>query len=462
MRRARMVVALLAAAHTMVLTAACGGGGSNDVDPTLIPGGGVGSGSIDGEVNIFVIDSQTDQPIGGATVRLGEAGEAAPALGQTDSSGLITFTDVSGPQVITVTASGHAASTWFGADGANVTIPLEPLMDVTVPMAHTEGTIAGWAGMAAPTTMNHYLAAGVFYSFTDDIGSPENEITQPNGTLGPANICLKVNGLPDPGCNWQLNSRTGKQAHYALILEGDSKGTATDVSDDTYELIGFAVKTGIDLTAGMDVSGETLTPVAMADLTNISVSFPAAPAGLGTVIGVPVINLGDDGQILMILPQLTPTMVMSKVPALTGDLAAASYDFFARATPAPMDDTPSSTTFLRNKDISATIDFPSWLPTPSDVSAAQGTYSFGAVSGASIHTGEFTDSAGRPAWNFSLLDGRTSFTLPTLTPDALPTGDVTLTVNAFTVPSFDPNDFSVDAILPTITAASDNSVMFTH
>ncbi len=449
----------LAGVSILALAAACGGGGSNDVDPMLIPGGGVGSGAIDGEVNIFVIDSQTDQPIGGATVRVGEAEVADALTGTTDSSGLITFTDVSGAQVITVTATGHAASTWFGANGANVTIPLDPSTDVTVPTAHTAGTIMGWSTMAAPMTMDHYLAAIVLYTSTEDIGAPENQIAQGNP---PGNVCLKAAGLPDPGCDWDLTSRTGAQAHYALILDGDSKGTITDPNDDTYELIGFAFKGNLTLNAGDDMTGEVLVPVDMADLATVTVSFPAAPAGLNTVLGVPVIDLGAQGQAVLLAPPFTPTVVMGKVPALTGDLAGATYDFFARATPTAMDDIPSSTSFLRGQDIGAAVNFPAWLPTPSDVTASQGTYSFGAAAGASVHVGEFRDSAGRPAWNVSLLDGRTSFTLPTLTPDALPTGDVTLVVNALSLPSFDPMNFSVDALLPTVSAGSDNSTMFTH
>src|SRR5262245_14224624 len=102
------------------IAGACGGG-SNSADPMLIPEGGVGSGRIDGKVNVYVIDSDTYAPINGATVYVGALS------GSTDATGLHTFEDgsLSGPQTISATATGYAASTWIGANGANVTIPLD-------------------------------------------------------------------------------------------------------------------------------------------------------------------------------------------------------------------------------------------------------------------------------------------------------------------------------------------------
>jgi hypothetical protein len=107
---------------------ACGGGssGPNHVEnPMAAPGGGVQEGAIHGELNVFVIDAD-DAPVAGAMVRVGDAAAAAPLTGTTDASGLVTFEDdtLKGAQTITVTASGFAAQTWIGANGAVVTIPL--------------------------------------------------------------------------------------------------------------------------------------------------------------------------------------------------------------------------------------------------------------------------------------------------------------------------------------------------
>src|SRR6187431_155014 len=97
------------AAMCALLVAGCGGG--NDVDPRVIPGGGVGDPGIDGEVNVYVIDDDTDEPIAGAAVHIGET------EGETDDDGLYVATGVSGPQTITVIADDYTTSTWFGADG---------------------------------------------------------------------------------------------------------------------------------------------------------------------------------------------------------------------------------------------------------------------------------------------------------------------------------------------------------
>jgi hypothetical protein len=91
-----------------------------------------------------------------------------------------------------------------------------------------------------------------------------------------------------------------------------------------------------------------------------------------------------------------------------------------------------------------------------------GNYTFTAASGAAMHTAEFRDSSGDTSWTVALLDGSTSFTLPTLSPDPLPAGDVTLVVNAFAVPSFDPEDFEILSLIDSLTAISANATDFTH
>src|SRR5512134_3792937 len=96
------------------LLAACGG---NDVDPRVIPGGGISDGEIDGEVNVTIVD-QDDEPIAGATVRVGETDK------ETNDDGFVTFSDVEGPQTVVVSAADFREVVWVGVNGANVTIPL--------------------------------------------------------------------------------------------------------------------------------------------------------------------------------------------------------------------------------------------------------------------------------------------------------------------------------------------------
>src|SRR3569623_1583707 len=84
---------------------ACG----NSPDPRVIKGGGVGDGAIDGVVNVYVIDYDTYAPIADATV------EVAGKQQQTDDTGLVVQSDVSGPQTIAV-----KAAVWQDVNGANV------------------------------------------------------------------------------------------------------------------------------------------------------------------------------------------------------------------------------------------------------------------------------------------------------------------------------------------------------
>ena len=92
--------------------------------PRLIEGGGLGDGEIDGKVNIYVIeeDSTESVAVSGAKIYIGEPGEEA-IEGETDSTGLLTVEDGSldGPTTITVVAGGFVTSTWYGANGANIT-----------------------------------------------------------------------------------------------------------------------------------------------------------------------------------------------------------------------------------------------------------------------------------------------------------------------------------------------------
>ena len=138
---------------------ACGGG--NDVDPRVIPGGGIGDGAIDGEVNVYVIDSETDEPLADAMVHVGSI------EGMTDATGLFVASgDLSGPQEITGMKTGYVTQSWIGANGANVTLPLDPTAANApdVPQGAVSGSIDGWADLTPPTGLG--VVAFVGYCFT--------------------------------------------------------------------------------------------------------------------------------------------------------------------------------------------------------------------------------------------------------------------------------------------------------
>ncbi len=450
-------------ALALLFAAACGGssstpggdGGPADGapgSPMLISGGGVANGPVAGTMHVFVVEHDSATPIAGAHVQLGDGGTFT---GTTDATGLVTFKDASltGAQIVTATASGHAAATWFGANGADVTIPLTP-SPLSTPTAHATGTIAGWDSLPAPS-FAHYTLGVVLYSFVANVGDPANGLTQGTDASGaPLDTCL--NGSP---CAWQLTARTGAQVHYAMIVDGDSKGTST-VNDDTFTLIGYAAGSPSTLSANQTQSNESLAMIDTNAETSLSVSFPSAPSGLAHLVAIPMLDLGADGKIPFALPTITPQQTSTMVLAPTGQFAG-SYDLVALATPNATTKTPYSTVLQNGVTLpSVTID--PFLAAPTGLSASGGTYSFTKVSGASLHYGQFASSSGTVAWSVAILDGSSSFALPKVSPDPLPTGTLTFTVTAAEVPGFDAADFKVPDLSSHLHRASGAQTTFSH
>lgn len=449
-----------------VLLTACGGsstggdGGSDvdgagaNADPELILGGGVSSGAIDGVLHVHAIDDGTDARLPGATVYVAGLQET------TDDRGLASFHDGSlrGAQTITVVAGGYAQTTWIGANGANVTVPLRRSPTV-IPQARVEGTIDGWDGLPAPD-FGEYNLAIVLYSFTTEFGAPENAIAQPMSGDAPLNICLRT-PLSNPPCNWQMNTRTGWQAHFAVIVRGDDKGTPSDPNDDTHELLGFALKTEQTPMAGETLTGQTLSMIDISGFANASVTFPGAPTGAQTRrVMIPFVDLGYQGQLPIPVPTLTPSDTTTPVPSLTGPFAGAHHNVVALALPDGNADRPFSATFARDVDVASTISIPEWLPPPSQLQATGGTYSFAGAADASAHAVTFVDAADRVVWSVTILDDSASFTVPTGAPDPLPSGGVEMRITAFLIPGFDPQEFSLDTFAHDLVAVSDDAIVF--
>src|SRR5512138_722141 len=203
---------------------ACGNG---DVDPRTIPGGGIGDGPIDGTVHVTIIDDD-DNLIANAQVRVGDTEQT------TTETGLVSF-DADGPQTIAVHAEGFVDVVWVGADGANVTIPLNPLTPPVPEQATLSGTIAGWD--AITVAAGHAKIAAVFYSQTDDLGDEANQLDTPATLPNGGNVCLGP--LEPAACNWDLVSRAGPVTIIAAIIDRDGKGTQAP-DDDTSAVIGWA------------------------------------------------------------------------------------------------------------------------------------------------------------------------------------------------------------------------------
>ncbi len=444
----------------------CGGGAAatiNDVDPVTIPGGGVSSGAVLGELNVTVLDGLTEEVVAGARVQVGEPGEAEPLSGTTDAAGVATLRDsrLVGPQTITVVADGYAPTTWFGANGANVTMQVRLRVEPDPPTAQLSGSIDGWGTLPEPAP-GHYRVVYVTYSRTEDFSLPENNLEQPTGAQDrPRNICVYMPpNFTDP-CGWELTTRVGPQAVYAFVLDVDMMGTQ-DRADDVTTLVTYGLETGFDLDSGEQRSDVAVALLDPADLVEVSVDLPASLAGLDEVQVYPHLDLGDEGFLLFTVPPLTPDTPRVDLPALGGVLAEARYELRAVSEPALGDDADGSVVYLRPQDLGDPMVFDSWLPTPTDLQVTDGVYQFTPVSGASMHSAQVEDADGNTVWHILLLDGRTTFTLPEVTPDPFPTGDATFFVTATVFPEFDPQDFIGDVLGDTVTHSARAALLLTE
>ena len=395
---------------------------SNDVDPRVIPGGGVGDGEIDGTLNVHVIDTQSDAPIGNAMVRVGDTEKT------TNEKGLAVFGDLSGKQTIAVKVTGYRSTAWVGVNGANVTIPVEAGGTAAPPQATLAGTIAGWDQITVPA--QHLKAAIVLYSHVDDLGDDANSLDTPTNQ----NVCV---GMP---CNWRLTSRTGTVTIVAAILDRDSKGTLADPNDDTQTIIGWAYKAGVVVEAGINQMGFVLDQVEAGNLQNVTVDLGTPPAALtetSAFVGIET-SSGEIVQLPLFL-QTVDTMLLAPKPSVFD--AAATYRLTAVAQTAS-GESGAQSILLRRGLTATTLAAGTWLVPPTGVSVTRTAASFTPSAGAKGHNITWSDGAAAELLEISIFDGTTAVDVPSLV--ALPaSGTLTAKVGALGV-DFDVTDFSLD------------------
>lgn len=401
-----------------------GTGCSNDVDPRVIPGGGVGDGEIDGEVNIAVIDSQTDAPIIGATVEVGGTQKT------TDTKGFVTFSDVEGAQDVTVKAASYRSAMWLDVNGANVTIALQS-QSTTVAQAQLAGTIAGWDAIAVP--QGHAKAAFVITSQSDDLGDRANSLDQ----TGRMQYC--VAGIE---CAWNLNSRTGAVTVIAAIVDRDLHGTLADPNDDTSKIIGWAYKTGVTVADGVNQSGLVLDQVEAGNLETVTVDLGTPPPSLTQTSSLVGIEISKDEVIQMPLIALLDSSTTTLLaPKRTVFGANATYRLTAIAQTAS-GDMGAQAIVLRQGLTTTTLAAGTWLTPPTGVSATRTSAAWEPVTGAKAHSVTFRDPTNELLEITAFNSKTKAVDIPALV--ALPTsGTLTARVNAIGA-DFDVNDFSLE------------------
>jgi len=470
LRTLRTLPPLALAALAALAAPACGH--RNNADPVLIPGGGVSSGEIARFLNVYVVDGDTGDPIAGAFVQVDGETEDLSLTGTTNTDGLATFEDrhLRGPQTVSAAAPGFANSTWFGVNGANVTINLnDTASNTNVETADVRGTIDQWDMLPAPAA-NHLWIGFVGYTFTENIGGAENSITQPTVAGLPANACIK--GLPiDPPCDWHMIARTGAQAHYYLLIDDDTMGTPLDMTDDTLTLAGWGVLPGLDLTNGAMVTAELL-PAPVMDVDTTTVTLADLPAGLDTQSLAGFVSLGEEGLMAFTFNAVSgQTAASVGYPLLTNELTTGYYRFIAVATDsATMTFPPTTYTNVDDlADLSGGVDMPAFLEPASGLSLANEEFSYAAPPGASVYAASIHDPANDDLlWSIAQLDVSAggSFVLPALPATSggaeLPFGDLRFEVTAIEVAGFDAGDFSLEDAAGEAVRASSNSATVTR
>ncbi len=457
--------------------AACGNTAvSAPAVPRFIAGGGLGDGPITGALNVYVADDDTRAPVSGATVRVGGSSDPGACTATTDSTGLAIFEKktcalLDGKQSITASAASYAPSTWIGVDATNVTMSIRAMTPAPIDTAIVTGSIAGWDSLPMPAAQ-HNLLGLVGYSASPTASDATNNLAQDKRTvqvptaLGPvafpidSNVCIRNAAVSD--CAWRLKTRTGAQAHYAVVVDQDTKGTDDDSTDDTLTVIGWAVKTGLSFEKDVGADGETLTLLTDDQMQPFTASFPATLTGVDFLQAFPALDLGDAGRIAIVIPALDGTHTMTRVPKLVGPFAGAHYDFIAKAQDAKDQDQPSTLSWSHTVDASQTVAASAWTPPPTGLMASGGTYSFTAVAGASVEGGELQTTTGQRAWSITVFDGTTSFTLPGVAPDPLPAGPALFVASALVINDFDPTNANFDDLRVKLSHSASDQIKFTH
>jgi len=397
-------------------------GCSNDVDPRLIAGGGVGDGEIDGVLNVHVIDTATDAPVGNATVRVGDTEKT------TNEKGLVTFEDVEGKQTIAVKVSGYRSQVWAGVNGANVTVPVTPATSGAPDQATLGGTIAGWDQISVAT--GHTKAAIVLYSQTNEVGADVN------GIQTPANMNLCIGVAP---CNWRVASRTGTVTVIAAIIDRDSNGTLSNPDDDTQTIIGYAYKSGITVESGINQMGFVLDQVEAGNLQTVNVDLGTAPASLtesASIVGIEI-GGGEVVQLPLFIQTETASLVAPKLSVFGG---SATYRLTAIAQTAS-GDRGAQSIVLRQGLTATTLAAGEWLVPPAGLTITRTSASFTQSTGAKGHSITWSDGTATELLEISIFDSTATIDVPSLV--ALPaTGSLTAKVSALGV-DFDVEDFSL-------------------
>lgn len=448
----------------IVLAGCLGCGGSskvgigNDAEPEKIEGGGTGGGALDGRLNVYLFDEDTQEAVEGATVLVGD-GTDPDLVAETDAEGLVTFRKAGlvGPLDVTFGKSGYATATVVGLDAANFTAGMNPVGD---PPAVGTGTVVGTvptvADLPAPTATEIH---GAFVSFAIPTEEERGGVEQPAGNLN-----IVINGFGPE--EFELTVPEGDVALVAYLIRVILNGPGDE--DNEIEYLSIGLLRGITVAEGETVDGVEI-PLAGDATDTLAVDWPGSIDGTDEVRGVAGIDLGDDGVIGFFDPQDVAPPEFA-VPPLSGDLGGTSFLLYATATDSaaaqeaadnPDVDVlvPSSNRIVRGiqsaSDVPAVEDF---LALPSGMDGSGRSFSWDALSATTVYAmGLREPGADETAWGVVVLDASvTQIDLPVLPAGLadLPGGDVEMRMTAVTIADFDPQSYVADDLAADVLASS--------
>lgn len=357
-----------------------GGRTFNYVDPTRLPGG-VHGGTMDGVLNVAVVEAGTGAPIEGATVMV-DIREDSPFVASTDASGAVTFTDdrLRGPHSVTAFAPERSAETYQNVDVRNVTFVLDQLPSPPCDPATDPD------GCAPPPPPPTGEIIG-FLTGLDKVGDPP-----PGATVAARIETTRYSagyGNPNPGVDsilyengaFTITTRLGEMALVAQcgwfledgtfvpIRLGITRGIFIRESDPAYRT---AVDCNIDLeeqvTFKLSNAPALVTPTGEEGEATYPAYFEIAASW----------DLGAEGH-LETLPPVRSTQALftgGAYPALTGPLEDVSVTFTAGA----YDQTqryPYALTYARViRQYDRVVTFPDMMPIPTVITPNAGEAEF--------------------------------------------------------------------------------------
>lgn len=319
--------------------------------------GGMGGGSIEGDVNVVVLDANTSNGIDNAFVSIGDP-QTSPLQGYADDLGQISFSapNLVGPITTTAAADGYETGSVVQYDARDITIllrrPPEPAPPGTLPPAPQSARIFGH----------------VLFGDATGLGSPAwNLVPEPRTTTEVKRIYVT----------------TAARSIFSSAFPGtiiDYAGYDPNVTAWEFEVRSRPSATAIIATAGLyDSETEVFEPFAMGVARGILAGPAEEVVGVDVVVNIPLdssllvnldnppaldtpgwdgpieytirpfIDLGGEGSIIMNMhgvpgmppPALRPgtfrfddgdqSILLPSMAPLTGNLADASYTFIVGA-----------------------------------------------------------------------------------------------------------------------------------